>query len=276
MNTDTRRNARHEHYDRHTITARTNTFSDSACTHTRPDHDVVYSNRFCAKNSGTRAGNHDGERSFHEKPNRTRVLTGADLDAKTKLGARANCRTKQAPKRGHTKARTRALTRSEHPPSGEHEARRKYDDRQEDPLWMNKLKEKSEPGARTKTTSRKKSIHSRAHTVAAKQKLRARRKTNSLPGVHCGSKTKTASTKKNGSTGTACLDPQQSPKHEWHNQDAKYNFFIEIHTKFLQSHSSSPSLPHLIIRIKIESLTHFNSRKYKNKIRKRQVTSYTL
>jgi hypothetical protein len=41
---------------------------------------------------------------------------------------------------------------------------------------MNKLEEKSEPGARTKTTSRKKNIHSRAHTVAAKQKLRARRK----------------------------------------------------------------------------------------------------
>jgi hypothetical protein len=193
MNMDTRRNARHEHYDRHTITARTNTLrTRRAHTH---DQTMVYSNRFCAKNSGTRAGNHNGERSFHEKPNRTRVLTGADLDAKTKLGARANCRTKQAPKRGHTKARTRALTRSEHPPSGEHEARRKYDDRQEDPLWMNKLKEKSEPGARTKTTSRKKK--------------------HSLPCAHCGSKTKTASTKKNEFTpGRALWQQNKNCKHE--------------------------------------------------------------
>jgi hypothetical protein len=46
MNTDTPRNASHEHYDRHMITARTNTLrTRRAHTHTRPDHDVVYSNK---------------------------------------------------------------------------------------------------------------------------------------------------------------------------------------------------------------------------------------
>jgi hypothetical protein len=134
---------------------------------------------------------------------------------------------------------------------------------------MNKLEEKSEPGARTKTTSRKKTFTPVRTLWQQNKNCEHEEKMNSLTCVHCGSKTKTASMKKNGSTGTAGLDPQQSQRETGMAQPRrKIQNFIEIHIRFLQLQKSLSSLPYLIIGMKIEFLAHFYFRKYENEIGK--------
>jgi hypothetical protein len=53
-----------------------------------------------------------------------------------------------------------------------------------------------------------------------------------------------------------------------HKQDPNKSFSLKFNKVILNLRRSPPSLPHLIIGIKDEFLTHFYSRNYENEIRK--------